>query len=153
MSSSGLQRIHVCIVVIPMFFLALIIIGLAGAAFEDAFSPTKVIVVNQVSATLMSYAIPAGTVALAAAIAGASFSMGKTESWISSAVALSLALVAWAFGLIIFGFACKQSSVGGELAGKLKGLSGMCIILFFVETIYIAVLNTLMIMLMNGNHC
>ncbi|KAG6553327.1 hypothetical protein Mapa_005061 [Marchantia paleacea] len=139
--STGLQRIHAGIVIIPMTILSIIIIGLAGASYEDVFSSTDIILVNAVSTTLMSYAVPAATVALAAAIGGACYAMGKPESWVAAATALSTALVAWAFGLIVFGFACKQSAVGGELAGKLKGLSGICIILFLVETIYVAVLH------------
>ncbi|KAL3694130.1 hypothetical protein R1sor_007781 [Riccia sorocarpa] len=149
----GLMKAHAAVLLIPVLLLSIVTIGLTGYTYDTYFNPNKDLYGNDVSSTLMSYTGPAATLAIAAVIAGVWYVIDKAESWVSAAAAFSTALVAWAFGLVAFGFACKHASVGNRapfgsdyisdysLAGQLKGLSGVTIVLFIFETAYVILLK------------
>ncbi|KAL2633603.1 hypothetical protein R1flu_005082 [Riccia fluitans] len=153
--SAGLKKIHALVLLAPIGILSIIIVGLTGATFESLFN--SVLVTNDASPMLMSYAGPAATLAIAAVISGALYALGSTESWIKGASALSTALITWAFGLVAFGFACKQANIGNKsmfdsssadygirLPSDLKALSGLTIILVLLETAYVLLLHLLL---------
>ncbi|KAL2633606.1 hypothetical protein R1flu_005085 [Riccia fluitans] len=151
---AGLVKAHAAVLLIPILILSIVIIGLSGWAYDTWYNPNKVLRDNDVSSALLGSALPAATLAIVAVISGAAFAMAKAESWVSAASALSTALVAWAFGIQAFGFACKHANVGDrvpfgvsdaifdyKLSGQLKALSGVTIVFFFFQTGYLILLQ------------
>ncbi|KAL3694145.1 hypothetical protein R1sor_007796 [Riccia sorocarpa] len=132
-----LKKIYVAIPLIPIVLLSIIVIGLTGSAYQRYFDPDEVLKASDASIVLLSYTPQVATLAIVAAFAGLWYSLGKSESGVSAASASALALVSWANAIVAFGFACKQTNFGLPgvgLAGELKGLAGLTILLFFFET-------------------
>ncbi|KAL2633605.1 hypothetical protein R1flu_005084 [Riccia fluitans] len=108
----------------------------------------------------MNYAGPAATLAVVAVIAGALYIGGNGEGWVKGS-ASGTALVAWAFGLLALGFACKLAHLGDEfvkggsssyssfstywirisLSEKLNALTWITVALVALETIYVFLLH------------
>ncbi|KAL4192876.1 hypothetical protein AMTRI_Chr06g174180 [Amborella trichopoda] len=111
----------------------------AGLALPAAFSPIYFPMGNAATGFFVIFAVLAGVVGAASAVAGTRHIMAWKGETISSA--LVPAVTAWALTLISMGLACKEINLTPRNA-NLRTMEAFTIILSVTQVIYIAVIHT-----------
>ncbi|XP_042397141.1 membrane protein PM19L-like [Zingiber officinale] len=109
-----------------------------GLALPANFSPVFFPIGNQATGFFVIFALIAGVVGAAAAIAG----VHHVRSWHYESLpsAASSALVAWGLTLLAMGLACKEANLEGRNI-RLKTMEAFLIILSATQLIYILVIH------------
>ncbi|XP_052195345.1 membrane protein PM19L-like [Diospyros lotus] len=96
---------------------------------------------NGATVLLLTFAILAAVVGIAAKVAAGNHARTWKAEHISAAVATEL--VAWAITALAFGFACKEIHIGGHRGWRLKVVEAFTIILTFTQLLYLLFIHAL----------